>query len=193
MAALCTGAGRAVLQALAQAGASEEAVRFLTALSPWEQCRGAVSAALRTSQSKAVVAALEAVSRAKDASLVEEVAAVAARATNEVAEMVAATLGALGGPRAEQELIALLARRGNVAHAAAEALGRVGTAAAVEPLLETSKQMLQKQPLLDAVALIQSRLRAEPGRLSVASDSPAEGGLSEASDASGALSLTRPR
>jgi hypothetical protein len=76
-----------------------------------------------------------------------------------------------------------------VKRAAAAALGLVGTVRAVEPLLQLAQESLG-ETARDAVRRIQARLggEAEAGRLSVAAQDAAAGGLSIAS-AGGELSV----
>ncbi len=109
----------------------------------------------------------------------------AAEANRETALAVAKALLALEDPQSEPALIGLLSHdAAEVRKAAAQALGKFGTVAAVEPLLPLTEGVLASAELKEAartaVRQIQGRLGpADAGRLSVA----------EATGSSGALSL----
>lgn len=124
-----------------------------------------------------------------------------------LAEGAARALGATGSASAEPALLAALADpRGHARVAAVEALGRIGTAAAVLPLKEAMSragfgERALARELRQAVARIQSRLPgASPGQLSLATGETGQlslaeaeiGRLSLAEGEPGALSLPRP-
>lgn len=115
------------------------------------------------------------------------------------AAVVAEALGAIGDPTAETALIELLGTDDtDAAVAAARALGRVGTAAAVESLLARADgvftSLALKQASREAIAAIQDRLPgAQRGQLGLAEAVGAQGQLSvpEPSE-DGRLSLSNP-
>jgi HEAT repeat protein len=129
--------------------------------------------------------AVRAAGAAKDASLLAPLYALVPRHDPALAEAVATALGQLGDAEAENALLRLLGRDDvEVKRAAAAALGLVGTIRAVEPLL-----LLAKGPVAgtarDAVRRIQAKLGdAESGRLSIAEQEAAVGGLSIAAGGS---------
>jgi len=85
----------------------------------------------------------------------------------------AACLGLIGGAQAQERLVALLGGEQEVAVAAAEALGRCGDIAAVEPLLEHTRGFGKgdlKRAAKDAIAAIQDRASGELGGLSIVDD-----------------------
>jgi len=111
-------------------------------------------------------------------------------------------LGATGSPAAEPPLLeALRSDQGDLRVAAANALGRVGSVAAVLPLQEAAERFRLGEThhaARQAIAAIQSRLQgATPGQLSLAGTEAGQlslaetetGRLSLASDPAGRLSL----
>ncbi len=123
----------------------------------------------------------------------EALFALATSKDDEVCRAVAEGLATLADPRAEQALVQLLSRPADgVRCAAARSLGRVGSIAAVEPLLALTKGALfggeAREAAREAVRRIQERLGdADAGRLSLA-EPGGEGALSLA-EPDGALSL----
>jgi HEAT repeat protein len=108
------------------------------------------------------------------------------------AEAAAAALGSVG-PAAEGPLVEALAHRLDfVRAAAARALARAGTAAAVLPLREAEarhpRDAAFRRAAREAVVAIQARTGgATPGRLSLAADEP--GKLSLATEEGGRVSF----
>ncbi len=108
----------------------------------------------------------------------------------ELAEAAADALGATGDPSAEPALLAALGRpHAPVRAAAARALGRVGTTAAVLPLQAAeARDAAVRAVARQAIAEIQSRAKgAGPGQLSLAGGE--SGRLSLAGGEEGRLSL----
>jgi HEAT repeat protein len=112
-----------------------------------------------------------------------------------LAAAAAAALGHTGSPRAEAPLIAALARpEADVRTAVAQALGRVGSAAAVVSLKEAAEASHDgdfRRAVRQAVAEIRSRLGGSPGELSMATSEI--GQLSIAGAESGQVSLADDR
>jgi HEAT repeat protein len=111
--------------------------------------------------------------------------------SDEIAATAAAALGQTGSPRAEPPLIAALARpEMDVRTAVAQALGRVGSVAAVVSLKEAAEASSEgdfRRTVRQAVAEIQSRIGGSPGELSMAT---AESGqVSLADDRAGGVSV----
>ena len=109
----------------------------------------------------------------------------------ELGEAAAQALAATGDPSAEAPLLRALAEGPpRLRRAAAVALGRVGTRAAVTPLHEAESQYAPlRSAARQAIALIHSRLGgAAPGQLSLAGGE--SGQLSIAEDEAGRLSLS---
>jgi hypothetical protein len=131
----------------------------------------------------------------KHADSVPRLAALAPPADARLGLALARVLGDLGDASVELALLTLLAMDDDaVRTAAARALGRVGTVAAVELLLPHSKGLLTdgdvKRAARDAIAAIQSRLGdVEAGRLALADGTADAGGLSLAQQP-GQLSVT---
>ncbi len=106
----------------------------------------------------------------------------------DVAAAAARALGQLGHAPGEPQLITALAHADvAVRCAAAEALGRIGTIAAVAPLRECARGLLEgtlRHAADAAVRSIQDRLvHAEPGQLAIADPSAGQGALSVAASA----------
>jgi HEAT repeat protein len=111
----------------------------------------------------------------------------------------ATTLAALSPEQAEAALFLLLADpSAEVQRASAEALGRVGSVAAVEPLLPLARALVPssvRHAARDAVARIQSRLApVGAGALTLVGDDDRAGAvtLAESSVSFGALSVAEP-
>jgi HEAT repeat protein len=123
----------------------------------------------------------------KDASLLGPICGLLPTTDPALAEALATALGQLGDTRVEDELLRLMSRDSiRVKRSAAAALGNVGTARAVEPLLLITSF---PETARNAIRRIQARLEdAEAGRLSVAAQEPPVGGLSVALE-EGALSV----
>jgi hypothetical protein len=123
----------------------------------------------------------------------EALLALSASKDDDVCREVAEALVAVADPRVEPALVELLSRPADaVRAAAARSLGRVGSIAAVEPLLVLTKGALfggaARDAARDAVRRIQERLGdADAGRLSLA-EAGNEGAVSLA-EPEGALSL----
>lgn len=129
--------------------------------------------------------AVRAAGASRDPSLLGAVYALVPRRDPALAEAVAAALGQFGGADAEHSLLRLMSRDAmEVKRAAATALGLLGTVSAVEPLLQLAREGPLKEIARDAVRRIQARLggEAEAGRLSIAAQDAAAGGLSIAAD-----------
>jgi HEAT repeat protein len=123
----------------------------------------------------------------KDASLLGPICGLLPTTDPALAEALPTALGQLGDVRVEDELLRLMSRDSiRVKRSAAAALGNVGTARAVEPLLLITSFPETER---NAIRRIQARLEdAEAGRLSVAAQEPPVGGLSVALE-EGALSV----
>jgi HEAT repeat protein len=112
------------------------------------------------------------------------------------AESCLAWLGRRGKDEDVETLVKVLAlKQGDLAVAAAKALGALGSASAVLPLREAAERHAGdealKQAVRQAVAAIQSRLTGTPGELSLAGDEAGQLTLSE-DDGAGRLSLAPP-
>ena len=128
--------------------------------------------------------AVRAAGASRDPSLLELLYALVPKRDPALAEAVATALGQLGKAEAETSLLRLMSRESTeVKRAAAAALGLVGTVRAVEPLLQLAAGPLG-ETARDAVRRIQARLGgdAQAGRLSVAAQDAAAGGLSIAAE-----------
>jgi HEAT repeat protein len=152
--------------------------------------------ALRSRRTETAHECLASLGRRADATVVPLIAKVLAIENGELAATAARALAETGLPAAEAPLLAALERdTPAIRVAAAEALGRVGSAAAVLPLKEIETQYRDdatRRAARQAVASIQSRLPgASPGQLSLASADA--GAVSLAEDETGRLSLDRDR
>jgi HEAT repeat protein len=128
--------------------------------------------------------AVRAAGASRDPSLLELLYALVPKRDPALAEAVATALGQLGKAEAETSLLRLMSRENTeVKRAAAAALGLLGTVRAVEPLLQLAAGPLG-ETARDAVRRIQARLGgdAQAGRLSVAAQDAAAGGLSIAAE-----------
>ena len=191
--------GRDVLLAIAGGeGAPDETTEravvalgfFLTA----DAAQGILRNALRTRREATARACLGALGRRRGAGVVPTLAKVLAVEKPELAAVAADALGVTGDASAERALLAALGSpHATVRVAAARALGRVGTTAAVLPLkgLE-ARDGAARAAARQAIALIQSRVAgAAPGQLSLAGGE--SGQLSLAEEEQGRLSLVSSR
>ncbi len=170
------------------------AVQLLQLMHPWTVARPVMVKALYTRGAAVRRAAVRAVAKARDASLLDDVISMLPTEDEELAEALAGAFEAFGGPRAEKALIDLLAMSSPVAlEAAAEALGNIGTVTAVEPLGALVEKGPIKDVARDAVRAIQARLGdVAAGRLSVVGPGAGSGALSlEASSDAGEPSRER--
>lgn len=160
------------------------ALRTLVQRFGYARHQGSVLAALGASSGQDRRAALRLVVEAGDTEQVPRLSAQMMREPDELAVSFAEALGQLEDPRAEPDLVHLLARPVPALQcAAAVALGRLGTVRAVASLLPLTEGLLRdaavKDAAREAVRAIQGRLGpVEAGRLSLADD-----------DASGRVSL----
>jgi hypothetical protein len=147
--------------------------------------------AIETRRLEAARACLERVGRTGGADTVPKLIHVMA-SDEALAADAARAIGAAGLPSGEEPLIAALSREHDLLRvAAAEALGHVGSAAAVVPLREAAERSPADKTLgratRQAIAEIQARLTgATPGQVSLARDGA--GQLSVAGDEAGRLS-----
>ncbi|HBL31224.1 MAG TPA: hypothetical protein DD490_30730 [Acidobacteria bacterium] len=188
--------GRDLLLTLAESSKddaiSSQAIAHLGGELPLELARKILSHALRKGQGQTARACLEALGH-HGAAVVGLLARVLAERKGELAVAAAAALATTGEETAEPPLLqALQSEDDDLRKAAVAALGRVGTAAAVQPLKEAAERSWTeiglRRAARQAVAEIQSRLAgAAPGQLSLA-DAEA-GQLSLAAEAAGRLTL----
>jgi hypothetical protein len=175
------------------AGLRVEAVHHLETRCSRVVCLPILRALLGNASRDARTAALDALVRLRDVECVGLLERLAAREGAE-RPAVAWALGALGDASVEPSLLALLSMVDAATRiAAAKALSRVGTIAAVEPLLAYTTGLTAdselKRTARDAIAAIQSRaVDAEGGRLAIAQGRDRAGELSVSSEA-GNLSL----
>ena len=197
--------GREVLLALAGGEGAEDATteRAVLALGSSLTTAGAQAIlrnALRTRREATARACLRALGQRRGPGVVATLAKVVAVEKPELAAVAADALGATADAAAEAPLVAALDDpHAAVRLAAARALGRVGTIAAVLPLEEReARDGALRAAARQAIAQIQSRARgAAPGQLSLADGesgqlslaSGEEGGLSLAPGEAGQLSL----
>lgn len=172
---------------------SAEAVSALGPDLPVERAKALVGRAWSTGRLRTALACLEVLGRS-GAAAVEPLAEVLALQNVKLATAAARALEATGSPDAEPSLIqALQHPESDVREAAAKALGRAGSAAAVLPLKETAERFPLDLELRiatrQAIAKIQSRIQGgSPGQLSLAGSE--EGQLSLAEDPAGRISLS---
>ncbi|MFP5286559.1 MAG: HEAT repeat domain-containing protein [Thermoanaerobaculia bacterium] len=172
---------------------SAEAVSALGPDLPVERAKALLGRAWSTGRLRTALACLEVLGRS-GAAAVEPLAEVLALHNAKLATAAARALEATGSPDAEPLLIqALQHPESDVREAAAKALGRAGSAAAVLPLKETAERFPLDLELRiatrQAIARIQSRIQGgSPGQLSLAGSE--EGQLSLAEDPSGRISLS---
>jgi HEAT repeat protein len=160
---------------------------------PLERVKTILAHALRTRRLQVARACLESLGRRRVTESVEPLAKVLAIEKGTLAETAARALGMTARPEAEPPLIDTLERGGErLKLAAALALGRVGSAAAVAPLrrLEaTSPEGGLRRAAREAIAEIQERLSgASPGQLSLAAGETGQLSLTE--DEAGRVSLS---
>jgi hypothetical protein len=164
------------------------AVELLAQAHPWPAVRECMSKALYTRGATIRRAAVRAAGEAKDAALLDDLVSMLPTQDEDLAEALASAFQEIGGPRAEKALIELLAttEAPPALKAAAEALGRIGTIAAVEPLMALLEKGLAKDAARDAVRAIQARLGdVGAGRLSVVEPGAGGGALSLGAEAEG--------
>ncbi len=182
---------------------SAEAVTLLGRSLPIEQARALLHHSLRQRLHLTARACLEALAASTAAEDVDTLIKVMTREHSELAAVAATSLGTIGNPAAEPPLIlALQSQRLDLQVAAANALARAGTTAAVLPLKELAESSHPPDLLKaarQAIGEIQSRLPgASPGQLSLAGAEAGQlslaqteaGQLSLADDADGRLSLS---
>jgi HEAT repeat protein len=158
---------------------------------------GVLQRLLRQGSPELMHAALSIVSASRLSALSPAVVQCAPVDDEAVRAAVAGTLAVLAPSNAEATLLQLLAdTSADVQRAAAEALGAIGSVAAVEPLLLLAKGLARselRQAARAAIASIQSRLGdAEAGRLSLADDYELAGAVTvvaEEGEHAGAVSL----
>lgn len=170
-----------------------EAVSALGSDLPFEPAKTILDQVLDLRHLQTARACVEALGRSGDAAAVAPLKRVLASEKSELAAVAIQALEAIGSP-AERLLILTLQRREerDLRLAAANALGRLGTAAAVLPLEEVAQRSWINRELrraaLQAIADIHSRLHgASPGQLSLAGAET--GQLSLVTDPTGQLSL----
>jgi HEAT repeat protein len=192
-----------ILEALARNlrddAVSAEAVALLGQGLTFERTRDILERALSGRHPLTARACLEAIGNSADAAAVEVLAKTLEQGGAKLAAVAARALGATASPAAETPLIQALERDPEVRMAAARALGRVGTVAAVLSLKEEAEGSWLdfRRAARQAIAEIQERLHgASPGQLSLAGAETGqlslaqEGGeLSLAEDPAGRLSL----
>jgi len=187
--------GRDVLLAIAGGeGAPDGTTERAVAALGWNLTSGEAQAilrnALRTRREATARACLRALGHRRGAQVVPTLARVLAVEKPELAAVAAEALGTTGDASAERALLpALGSPHAAVRLAAARALGRVGTTAAVLPLKEAeTRDAEMRRTARQAIAEIQSRLTgAAPGQLSLAGGE--SGQLSLAEGEAGRLSL----
>jgi HEAT repeat protein len=172
--------------------AGAQAVAVLGQGLPPERTREILSQALRHRLFKTACACLEVLGGSSDPEDIGLLAQMLAREKSDRLTTVVQALEATNNPAAEPPLLAALQHiRNDVRVAAAKALSRTGTVAAVLPLQVAAGQTRDqdlRRAALQAVAKIQSRLQgASPGQLSLAGNEV--GKLSLAEVEAGQLSL----
>jgi len=159
-----------------------EALRVLSRQCAYAEISDTVALALRADEEELRQEAVRAVARGGDHAKADALVEMANAPSPPLAEALAEAFGQLGGPRAEEALLRLLAHESDrVRVLAAEALGKIGTVRAVEPLLPLTRGLLGgelQQAAREAVRHIQGRL-----------GDVAAGGLAVVDDQGGALSL----
>jgi HEAT repeat protein len=160
---------------------------------PSEQVVDAVLDKLISSHEVAIIGAAARGLEPEHKAAAAPLARILPKADSETAVVLAEALGSMGDASAEPALLALLERLEPVQIAAAHALGRVGTAHAVEPLLDRTRWLLDSElsrAAREAVSAIHARLgNPERGRLSLARLSTTDGALSATPKGEGRLSL----
>lgn len=193
-------AGFAALKGLVEedslpAAVRAQAMRALAAQFPSDRIEPILATALATGIAPLVMAAVQGAGIAHTVRLTGNLCALAETASAPLQIEIAKTLLELATPEAEATLLALLgSAEDDVRIAAAQALGKVGSVRAVEPLLLVKNGLLRdvKTTARQAARAIQSRLgNAEAGRLSVVEQDDPQGALSLAGEG-GALSVAAP-
>jgi hypothetical protein len=188
--------GLEVLERLAQErgvpeSAAAEAVTLLAARYPGPRAGPLLLTALKTHSGEARVEAVQELGRIRYHPASGPLIVLLDRADPRTAAAAAGALAALGDAAAEPTLLkAVDSDARELRLAAIRALGTVGSAASVEPLLAfVGSRRLDaetRQAIHDAVGAIQSRLAgAEAGQLSLAALSPGSGWLSVAAPGAG--------
>jgi HEAT repeat protein len=181
---------------LARDGAAREELRVRAAEALTARCSPAVAAPrleeLFACELPAVRrVAIEGLGRLRHASALERLAQIMPEADRQTGPALAEVLGLLGDASVEPHLLSLLSSEDDATKAAAaRALAKVGTVAAVEPLLRYTKSLALGSDLervaREAIGAIQSRLGdVQAGRLALAEAAPEDGGLSLAPEAGG--------
>jgi HEAT repeat protein len=159
-----------------------EALQALVEVYSCDKLSASLVLALKAPSSSVRRTAVKAIAAARHTELVEEVCRATEGADAELLVTIADALGHLRDPRAEPILVSLLRDESEaVRHASARALGELGSAAAVEPLLALTKGFggSLKQVAQESISRIQARLGpADTGRLSMSEHAPSAGALS---------------
>ena len=187
--------GRDVLLAIAggegaEDATTERAVLALDLCLSAGQAQGILRSALRTRREATARACLRALGQRRGPGVVATLAKVMAVEKPQLATVAAEALGATEDAAAETPLVAALhGPHAPLRLAAARALGRVGTTAAVPPLKDReARDVALRAAARQAIAEIQSRAKgAAPGQLSLTDGEP--GRLSLAPGEAGELSL----
>jgi HEAT repeat protein len=168
-----------VLQALVRSSAETwvraEALRVLARTCAYEEISDTVALALGAPEVELRQEAVRAITRGRAHAKVDALAEMANDPPLELVEALVEAFEQLGGPRAEEALLRLLAHESNWVRAlAAKALGTTGTVRAVEPLLPLTRGLMGgdlQEAARDAVRQIQGRLGdVEAGALAVVDD-----------------------
>ncbi len=179
--------------ALAVVSLRTQALSWLLSERTPQQAAPALEAALRSGHEQLERAAIKAVADLRYGGLTPAIGDLADGCNAETAVLIAETLGLLGGTAVEQVLVALLRRRDNTVRiACAQALSKVGSVLAVEPLLPLTEGLFTsgdvKEAAKDAVEKIRARIGpADHGRLSLVEGDDDRGALTLAHN--GELSL----
>ena len=187
--------GLAALLDMAEDESDEDAADAIEALGahlPIDRARTILAHAVKNHRRRTACACLDLLGRSGGPAIVESIVEVLSTDEGEPAVAAARALRTLDVPAAEVALIEALSRDvPGLPAAAAETLGRGGSAAAVLPLQEVAEVATDRQLLRaarQAVAEIQSRLTgASPGQLTLASGDA--GQLSMSNDETGRVSL----
>jgi HEAT repeat protein len=171
--------------------ASAEAVALLAARCPAEQAGPLLLTALKKHSGEARRQAVEELGRIRYGQARGPLIVLLEHADPRTGAAAAAALAALSDVKAETSLLkAVESDAGELRQAAVRALGTVGSAASVEPLLAflASRRLdtATRQRIREAVGAIQSRLAgAGAGQLSLAAPAPGSGWLSVAKPGAG--------
>jgi HEAT repeat protein len=169
------------------------AMRFLTKKAPSEKVRPLLEKLLDSLNPAVRKEAIADLGWLRHRPAAGKLCRLTATADSETAVVLAWALAKIGDPAAEPTLLSLLEREEEeLKIAAANALGRVGTATAVEPLMKLTGSLLGSDlghAAEKAIAEIQSRLGdVEAGRLTLTKLTEREGALSLSREGGG-LSL----